>query len=720
VVDSTAVDYLTVVTIANRAPEGSLALLCVGQESAWIDLTATYGPGGICRISPNHPSILVPVPPSGAAFTIPGALKGHTVYLQALVFDPGARGGVAFTDQLVFHPRREVNRRADSMPLAIHYTGAVHDELSGQTFVLGGSVQGNSIQVDYGPMIITMDFRLPLGQEFRVSEEMLPRAVSLAALSHDKARRVAWLFGGRTAYGVSDQIVRVELSRPEGERVEDQTDRLPMPLAGAAAAFDPSTGITYIFGGTGHDEIVAYNPQAPAGSRVQVLPDRLPEPWDMGVAAWDERTGRGYLFGGPDPEVIEFDPRRPVGARVVTLNYDRLPSVRRFPAAARDPRDGKIYIVGGTTGVNLDEIVAFDATAPAGGRVAVVDHLASGRYGSFAVYDPSLQMIVVGGGINVQRLRELVGYDSMLPFGARVQNSFSLPTGLLPGAAVFDGTRGEAFLFGGFGPNGYQSTILRVSPRAQGRNKVLLLPDTLPSPRSQTSATWNPSTGHATIFGGLTPQGPTAQIVRFDASAPQWSRVQVESDTLPVPLSGPATVWDPVRRVTWIFGGRTSQQDTDLVAQYDPARPAGSRLIVTGDHLPAPLSLATAVWDPIAQVAYVMGGRGSDVVLFNPSLPEGSRATLLADRFPSSRTMLGVVYDTGRDAFNLFGGFTSYYTDEIIRFSPRGQQRMVVESSLSPGRYGTVAVHDPATATTLVFGGQNDTALNEIWIYQHR
>jgi hypothetical protein len=222
------------------------------------------------------------------------------------------------------------------------------------------------------------------------------------------------------------------------------------------------------------------------------------------------------------------------------------------------------------------------------------------------------------------------------------------------------------------------------------------------------------------LFGGLTASGPIAQVVRFSPGAPAGSRVQVLPDQLPEGLSGATAVWDPVRSVAYVFGGRNTSQEVDRIFEFNPARAAGSRIVTLPDRLPLAGSLSTGVWDPAGRVAYVLGGRNTDLVRFDPTAPAGQKASLLPDRLPSSRTMVSAVFDARRAVFILFGGFTSYYSDEIIRFDPRASagNRVRVEDILLSGRYGTMAVHDSSTGTSLIMGGQNDTALNEIWIYR--
>jgi len=723
---SEAVGNITTVSVVQRGPLSRLTVLGVSTTTTWLDLSHLYGPGGIFRPNLASPdAFLTPLPTGEVTFVIPESMRGRTLHLQAFVYDSGATGGIAFSALYEFRPRGLMNRSASSMPYGLMYGPAAKDPQSSDTYVFGGLSDAG-----FQSELLKINLGRPLGQEFTHSSDLLPSVRTMGALAVDPGRRTMYLMGGQSPNGPLDEIVVLNLSQPEGSRVSLLQDRLPSGRYGAAAVCDPRTGIIYVFGGyrnqTSLDEVVAINPQAGPGSRVQLLQDRLPTGRSYLGAAWDDAGFKAYLFGGSTAEVLEFDPSRPSGSRVQTLP-DSLPTPRNFPAVTRDPRSGKIYIFGGTRGYpSLDEVVSFDPRRAAGSRVVLEDHLPATRYGSFAYYDPGLEGMVLGGGQGTVRLSDLLLYDPSRPAGQRLTSTSSLPRGVLSGTAVLDPVSGNAYLFGGF-DGAHQNSITRVSARGQEFEKVQQMSDVLPVACNQATGVWDSQRGISFLFGGASTQGPLDQILSFNPAAPAGSRLTTLPDRLPRRLSGLSSVRDPVSGVIYLFGGRDPQGNTDLILSFDPSAPSGGRVSTLQDHLPAAVSLIQAIWCPTDRSAYVFGGTTSAIVRFDPSRPVGSRVSVLPDQLPSWRTMISGVFDAATETMYIFGGFVNQPSLDIVHFSPRAPvgQRVTIEGVgvLSPARYGTAAVYDPASRTTLVLGGLSTDYLsagymNQIWLYR--
>jgi len=100
--------------------------------------------------------------------------------------------------------------------------------------------------------------------------------------------------------------------------------------------------------------------------------------------------------------------------------------------------------------------------------------------------------------------------------------------------------------------------------------------DELPTSRGYTSALWDSARGIAYIFGGFDTT-PLAEIIIFDPSQPEGSRVSYIADSLPFAVVSPASVWDDREKVAYIFSG-------DSIVRFDPSQAEGKRILEPGKY----------------------------------------------------------------------------------------------------------------------------------------
>jgi len=180
--------------------------------------------------------------------------------------------------------------------------------------------------------------------------------------SGDPLQDGAYVFGGRTATGFSDKVLRFLPGQTPGNQVVEQSAHFTTTRFGTSAVFD-GTRYAYVFGG-----------------RV-----------DLGGTYLDQ-IARFDTLGGP------------MFACTVTL-----PSGRTDTAAVWDPAVSHAYVIGGrNAGGDVDEVLDFDpstcetggGTVPVGGQLpASVEGLGvAPRYGFSAVWDATASVAYVLGG----------------------------------------------------------------------------------------------------------------------------------------------------------------------------------------------------------------------------------------------------------------------------------------------------------------------------------
>lgn len=239
--------------------------------------------------------------------------------------------------------------------------------------------------------------------------------------------------------------------------------------------------------------------------------------------------------------------------------------------------------------------------------------------------------------------------------------------------------------------------------------------ETFPSERSSVATVTDPSTGLVYVFGGSNPSSRERfrDIVAFDYFAPIGRRMTVLPDTLPTPLSATSAVWDEDEGVAYLFGGINDLgRATRDVMRFDPNGPVGGRLTVLADQMPNAGFGYTAVYDSRRRLIYVAGGDYPEILDFSPSRPTGSRFRTL-DRFGSSRREMSAHYDAARDQVFFFGGVGAYgvVLSEIASYSPNAPAgtRLLTVAELPAALGGTSAVRDPLSDRILILGGYSAT-----------
>ena len=259
------------------------------------------------------------------------------------------------------------------------------------------------------------------------------------------------------------------------------------------------------------------------------------------------------------------------------------------------------------------------------------------------------------------------------------------------GGILANASSGEAVAFGGVSAGVLVNSTL-VYTEATNRWSALN-PPTTPSPRSDFSIAFDPTTGNATLFGGLTnltSLSVSNQTWTYHFGSDRWAL----STATPAPPAREAAAFaiDPILGVGFLYGGWNQNYSTTGSLTYsdlwelDLSTGVWTSLNVPGPH-PPPLEGASMVWDGQSGLFEMFGGCypcGSTVWQLSPTSPRWSEMVTPSNA-PVGRAGASWTYDPGLEADVLFGGTDSGTTfNDTQVFYPAHDSWVSQSLSLAP------------------------------------
>ena len=113
---------------------------------------------------------------------------------------------------------------------------------------------------------------------------------------------------------------------------------------------------------------------------------------------------------------------------------------------------------------------------------------------------------------------------------------------------AFDAKRGVVVMFGGYGSH---ATVLNDTWEWNGQRWTRVNTANAPSPRWDTSMTYDPARERIVLFGGQSREGNLGDTWEYDGRT--WTRLDIAG---PTPRNGHALVYDPRTKTILLFGGR--------------------------------------------------------------------------------------------------------------------------------------------------------------------
>jgi len=497
----------------------------------------------------------------------------------------------------------------------------------------------------------------------------------------------AYYCGGNVGLRVAS-IIQYD---PLSDEVSDTGASLATVRDGWAAAYEPTVGKVYVFGGMGdywedpssYADIVEFDPLS---NTATLLTAKLPYRLADSVAVYAPSTNKVYLFGGSTPEgfssdILEFD----VMAHTVRVLDTKLPFGLTDASAAIVPESNRVYVLGGcgATGV-LDQILAYDIE-PSTGQLAGVTlpaRLPVGLRQSTAAYVPDAGRIFVVGGQMQGGGTSMSVYAITTGDPASVEVAVGLPYGPLRGAsAVYAPESDWLVVLGGAGSG---EGILRFRCT---ESSVAHWGVRLPFSTHTLSAVYDAEAQRAYLFGG-----EKASVLEFDAST---EALHVTNGCFPVPLSDPAAVWVPASRCAYVFAGHA-------VYRYDPIDDT-----VTTMPVALPIESCVGVHVPTLGVIYLFDSGDGDRRVYQYRPGDGT-LSVVDVRLPSARRGAYATFVPAQNAVYLFGGWgyrEMEYLDEILVFDVAEQTLTKLTEKLpQPGEFKSIAFL-PSTDYVCILGG---------------
>jgi ligand-binding sensor domain-containing protein len=381
-------------TVANNGAEGSQVL----PANAWSHIAVTWQRNGERNYYINGRRDFV-----GSAGSAPVNTN------SALLIGATTSGGSAccvlqgnIAEVRIWRTARGQNEIRRSMHMALdearpglvavwHLAGDAQDALGVHHGSLQGSAGFNNISPPPQPAVVPLDGafnELPSG-----------RALAAAIQIGESGRGL--LIGGATGSSSLNGILAVDLatggSQPLGA--------LPGALAGAAAAYAPSNGLVYLFGGSSARDSgfsAAIHAIDPANGQVRMLAVMLPAPLSRAAAIYLPDAERIVVIGGLNDgggltSISLFDP----ATETIVATLPSLPAPLHSMAAAYSRLTRQVYLFGGVNGSSVVMTIHHFSVGENGEPGAVTPlpiSLPEADFGLAAVEDPTSSLIYLVGG----------------------------------------------------------------------------------------------------------------------------------------------------------------------------------------------------------------------------------------------------------------------------------------------------------------------------------
>ncbi|MGH7494708.1 MAG: Kelch repeat-containing protein [bacterium] len=212
-------------------------------------------------------------------------------------------------------------------------------------------------------------------------------------------------------------------------------------------------------------------------------------------------------------------------------------------------------------------------------------------------------------------------------------------------------------------------------------------------------------------------------LLQTRSLAQNWSELTPASGNAPLPRRNAAAVYDVGRHRLIIFGGRTDAGDRNDVWAFDLNAHSWAELSPATGPAPAPRFTANAVYDSARHQVIIWSGQGAG--FFNDVWAYDLHANVWSQfnppaPIPNVRYGTASVFDPRTRDLVTFAGFTDQGRfEDTWRFEvDRARWREVSPAGAQPGkRCLHAASYDRRHHRMIIYGGQNNGALRDIWAF---
>ncbi|OGF14524.1 MAG: hypothetical protein A2W00_04145 [Candidatus Eisenbacteria bacterium RBG_16_71_46] len=336
------------------------------------------------------------------------------------------------------------------------------------------------------------------------------------------------------------------------------------------------------------------------------------------AAIYDPVRDRLVVFGGNDGSGLRNDvwalslAGSPAWSTLAPAGS--LPVARYQHAAVYDPMRDRLVVFGGYDGTSLRNDVweLSLAGSPAWSALAPAGSLPSTRYLHAAIYDPVRDHLVVFGGYDGSYRNDVWA----LSLAGSPAWSALAPAGNPPSArcfhtAIYDPVRDRMVVFGGFDASAphYRNDVWALSLSGSPAWSALAPAGTPPSARIWHTAVYDPVRDRMVVFGGYDGTSLRNDVWALSlAGSPAWSAL-APAGSLPAPRYQHTAIYDPMRDRMVVFGGNDGSYRNDVWALSLAGSPAWSALAPAGSS-PSGRTDHPAIYDPVRDRMVVFGGYG--------------------------------------------------------------------------------------------------------------
>ncbi len=634
----------------------------------------------------------------------------------------------AYTNKIVeYDPATSIiTTKTETLPSNIGQTAAVWDPITNKAYIF--SISSNDIgQIfEYDPTTSTLTIK---------PETLTGLRFKISCAVWDSTNNKAYIFSD------SGQIFEYT---PSTSKVNKRTEKvLNTRSIGNFAVWNPINNKAYLFGsyfndeGTSINKVIEYDP---AAFKVSIKDESLPFDLQSQVGTtfapstiWATTTNKAYIFGGATDAsgtgyIIEYSPCET--SLLSSSSSGTLPLVITSPTDLPDGNINNFYsqTLGALYGSPQYNWSWYEGSLPVGlslnpnGLLSGTPSQAGTFKISAKVTDSMSQAVYKSFTIKINSPDSTSSTSGAPQCGISVQDKTqTLPFGA---SSALDPATNKVYVFGGRANGQLISTILEYnlnSPYPYSTTK-----GALPAPRDNSSAVWNPDTKTAYIFGGADSMGYLGDILEYD---PVTYMIGVVG-ALPLPRASTCSVWDPINHKAYIFGGIDNTGTLNQIVEYDPTFSTSIRAYVRPETLPIKKYLASAVWNPNVNKAYIFGGgnvvngtriNSNQILEYDPLMHE---IKTREETLPSSRILTSSIWNSVANKAYIYGGSDDTVNfNQILEYDPAASvvsNRVTISPETLPsGRVSTIAAWDSINNKTYIFGGYDHTGyLNQV--VEHR
>ena len=696
----------------NRVEGDGCSSRCEAEAASWLDASL-------------HPSVRI-----GAAMAY-DARRGVTVLFGGCIstlFNTCNGSSVLADDTWEWDGAawRQIATSSQSLPTARFGHAMAFDPDRGQVVMYGGC-GGADVDLISCPNPLRDTWTWDGAAWTHLTTTAAPRASSKAAMVYDGGRRHVMLFGG-CATGAGEPCTGDDSTWIlDGNTWSEVVTALKPPGRwGHAMAFDPTRGVTVMFGGMTETNAFADTWEWSGTAWQARSPVTAPPGRAFHAMAFDLNLQRVVAFAGSDVTASGAA----AGARGDLWTWDggtwaplatADAFARTLSASAYDAARRRLVVFGGRdpSRVLLDDTLEWTGDAM---DVRSSQQLPV-RLGGVMVYDAAEAVTLATGG-------DFAGRDTS-PYTWRWNGQTwrfdadeSAPTELdrVEHGATYDAARDRVVAFGG--TRLFDGAISADTWELDGKMWLRLTPATAPSARRALAMVYDPVRARVVMFGGCTTAtidcGPLGDTWEWDGTT--WS--QQTPSMSPPARGGHALAFDPVRNVVVLFGGYagttplgdTWTWDGTTWREETPASAPPAR----GRHAMASEARGVLLFGGCAVAGMVAGGIPCAENLGDTWMWNGTAWVNQATSGPPARFGHGMALDPLRGVVVLAGGGTGSGTGlfpchdvwewDGSAWSRRGPRE-------PHGEWGPMT-YDHARARVVMFTGSTWEWDGERWLFR--